>query len=192
MEESEKLLVETRQRSRKLFGPEHPYTLHLQHVLARVLAQAGRLDEAEKLSRDTLEVRRLTTPASEATGRLLLVLGQVLAQKERPDEAEPLLQEAQALFREHYAVKPELAAMAANWLGAIQSARHAYPEAEALLLSNSDSFFSPEAEMSPQERGLAVGHIVKHYENWGKPSEAAKWKAKLNALAQTQLNAKVQ
>ena len=76
--------------------------------------------------------------------------------------------------------------------GEIAATYDAYPEAEALLLSNSDSFFSPEAEMSPQERGLAVGHIVKHYENWGKPSEAAKWKAKLNALAQTQLNAKVQ
>jgi len=80
-------------------------------------------------------------------------------------------------------LRPELPAQAANWLGAIQLARKAYPEAEALMLPGSERFFAANAEMSPNERRVAVGHIVELYEAWGRPKEAAAWQKKLDALA---------
>jgi hypothetical protein len=80
-------------------------------------------------------------------------------------------------------VKPELSPQAANWLGAIEVARKNYPEAETQLLSGTDQFFLPSAEMSPHERRLAVGHIVKLYEAWNKPDQAAAWQKKLDQLA---------
>jgi hypothetical protein len=65
-------------------------------------------------------------------------------------------------------------------------ARKAYPEAETLLLSGSDAFFAPAAEMSPNERRVAVGHIVNLYQAWGKPAQTAAWQNKLDQLAKTQ------
>ena len=80
-------------------------------------------------------------------------------------------------------LRPELPAQAANWLGTIQLSRKAYPEAEALMLPGAERFFAVNAEMSPNERRLAVGHIVKLYEAWGRPKEAADWQRKFDLLA---------
>ena len=94
--------------------------------------------------------------------------------------------EALTIFREHVPTRDALVVQAANWLGAIQVARKAYVEAEALLLPDSNRLFTPAAIMSPKERRVAVGHIVKLYEAWGKPGQAADWQKKLDQLAQSQ------
>ena len=184
--EAEALLVEARPRAVRIFGPEHLVTLHLQHVLARVLAEQGRWDEAEALARQTLAVRRRVTPGHEGTGRTMLVLGRVLVEKAKFDEAEPLLQEAYALFRDHYAMKPELAAQSANWLGSIRVAQHAYPEAEVLLLSNPESLLVPTSAMSRAEQSAAVGNILRLYQSWGKAEQAALWQRRLDALRRSE------
>ena len=94
------------------------------------------------------------------------------------------------MFRQDAASKPtpELAAQAENWLGVIQLARKAYPEAEALMLPGADQLFAAKAEMSPNERRVAVGHIVKLYEAWDRPKEAAAWQRKLDGLAKPPAN----
>jgi len=56
------------------------------------------------------------------------------------------------------------------------------PEAEALLLPDSDRFFAPAADMSPNDRRLAVGHILSLYQALGKPEQAAAWQKKLDQL----------
>jgi serine/threonine protein kinase len=187
-QEAETPLTEALSRAVRRFGPEHFITLHIQRILARTLAEEGRLDDAEKLARDTLAARRRTTTDQEGTGRTLLLLGRVLVENGKPDEAEPLLQEALTLFRERYPMKPDLAAQAANWLGAIQMARKACPQAEALLLSGSDQFFAAAAALSPNERRVAIGHIVSLYQAWGKPEQTAAWQKKLDELANPQTN----
>ena len=111
--------------------------------------------------------------------------GRVLVEESKLDEAEPRLQEALTIFHNDASskFKPELAGQAANWLGAIQLARKAYPEAEALMLPDSERFFARAAEMSPNERRVAVGHIVSLYQAWGKPEQTATWQKKLDGLA---------
>src|SRR5262249_52873498 len=152
-------------------GPDHLMTLHVQRLLARALAEEERLDEAEALLKETLNARLRSKDNEEAygTARTLLTLGRVLVEQGKLDQAEPLLQEALTFFREDPICKPmpELAAQAANWLGAIQVARKDYPKAEAFLLSGSDPFFAPASDMSPNERRVAVGHIVELYQAWG-------------------------
>jgi predicted negative regulator of RcsB-dependent stress response len=113
----------------------------------------------------------------------LLYLGRVLVEQNKLDEAEPLLQQALTIFREHVANRPALGAQAANWLGTIQLARKDYPKAQTLLRSGSDEFFAPTAEMTPNERRVAVGHIVNLYQALGKPEETAAWQKKLADLA---------
>ena len=78
---------------------------------------------------------------------------------------------------------PELAAAAENWLGAARLARHDYAGAEGLMLQNVERVFVPTGELSPNERRLAVGHLVELYRAWGKPEEYAKWERKLDDLA---------
>src|SRR5207253_8108567 len=138
---------------------------------------------------ETLKAR-LSTEANQddvGTARTLLYLGRVLVETNKLEEAEPLLQQALTIFRKDGSSKsrPELAAQAANWLGAIQLARKAYPEAEALLLPDSDRFFAHAGDMSPNERRLAFGHIVSLYQALGNAEQAAVWQKKLDQLAKS-------
>jgi serine/threonine protein kinase/tetratricopeptide (TPR) repeat protein len=185
--EAEKLLAEALSRARKRFGPDNFMTLFIQRVLVRALADEGRLAEAEALGKETLNAR-LRTKANQdevGTARTLLYLGRVLVEESKLDEAEPRLQEALTIFHKDASSKsrPELAAQVANWLGAIQIERKDYRQAEALMVPGYDPFFAPAAEVSPNERRLAVGHIISLYQAWGKPEQAAVWQKKLETLA---------
>jgi tetratricopeptide (TPR) repeat protein len=181
------LLEEVRPRAITNLGPDHLMTLLIQRVLARALAEEGRLDEAEALCKETLDPR-LHSPASHdryGIARTQLTLGRVLVENGKPDEAAPLLDKALTFFREDAVTKlprPFLAAQAANWLGTIQLGRKDYTNAETLLLMGSDQFFVPTADMSPNERRVAVGHIVQLYRAWPKPEQAAYWQKKLDSL----------
>jgi hypothetical protein len=62
-------------------------------------------------------------------------------------------------------------------------ARKAYPEAQKLMLPDSERFFAANVEMSPNELRLAVGHIVNLYQAWGNPTQTATWQKKLDQLA---------
>jgi hypothetical protein len=104
-------------------------------------------------------------------------------QQGRLDEAEHLLQAALPLLREHLRNTDASAVLAANWLGAIQVARGAYPEAEKLLLPDSDRLFDPANQLSPTERRLAIGNIIALYDAQGKSENAAEWRKKLEASA---------
>jgi serine/threonine protein kinase/tetratricopeptide (TPR) repeat protein len=181
--EAERLLVEARPRARRVHGPENLVTLHIQHVLARVLAEQGRLNEAEQLAWETLEIRRRVTPTHEGLGRILMILGVVLVEKGELDKAQPLLAEALALFQKYYPLKTELSAEASNWLGAIKLAQGNYAEAESLLVASQGPLLSVTAFLSPNERRKAIGHLVKLYEAWGKPDQAILWQQKLDQLA---------
>jgi len=184
---AEQLLTEAQPRAARLLGPIHPLTLHLQFRLARVLAEEGRLVEAEELARKTLTARQQTLPANSAsTAVSMLLLGRILLEQVPSDprgEAEALLQQARTIFIERLATMPELAAAAENWLGAARLARHDYAGAEGLMLQNVERVFVPTGELSPNERRLAVGHLVELYRAWGKPEEYAKWERKLDDLA---------
>jgi hypothetical protein len=191
---AERLLTEAHPRASRVLGPLHPLTLHLQSRLARVLAEEGRLTEAEELARKTLTARQQVLPTNSAiTATSMLLLGRILVeqgQHGRLVEAEPLLQKARATFLEHLAAKPELAAEAENWLGAVQLARNDYPAAEDLLLQNAERLVKPSSEVSPHERRAAIGHIVQFYQTSGKPEQAANWQRKIESAELTPLRAK--
>jgi tetratricopeptide (TPR) repeat protein len=182
-EEAERLLDTARRRAVQIFGPENPVsTLRLQQLLARVYAEQGHYDEAEALATPGLASLRRDYPSHEVTGRTLLVLGRAKVEKGNLTEAEPLLRDALTLFRERYPMQRELAAQAANWLGAIQVAHTNYPEAENLLLSDAEQFFAATAQMSGAERRAGLGHIIQLYEALAKPEQAALWRKRLEEL----------
>jgi serine/threonine protein kinase len=183
LEEAEKVLKEALPAAVRVLGADHYQTLHLQHMLARVLDEAGRLQEAEDLARKTLAARLRATPGQEGTGRTLLILGRVLVKEGKPDEAEGFLRDARALFRDRYPKKPELAAQAENWLGAIQLARRAYTEAEGLLLPNSEHLFN--TGITAHERRDLIEHIIKLYDDSARPEAASRWQRRLKEADKT-------
>ncbi len=192
--EAERLLTEAYPRAVHHLGPLHPLTMHLEFRLARVLAEAGRLGEAEDLARKNLAARQQALPANNGgTAASMLLLGRIEVERAQTDplaEAETLLQKSRTIFTEHLATKPELAAAAENWLGAIRLEQNDYPGAEKLLLLNADRLLEPTGELSPNERSVAIGHVVRLYQAWGKPGQAADWQRKLDGFARPSLHAK--
>jgi tetratricopeptide (TPR) repeat protein len=180
--ESDRLLTEAIPLAAREFGTNHHYVLHMQRVLARAWAEEGCFAEAEAMARQTLEERLRQSSDPEGNGRTMLILGRALAQQGKLDEAELLLQAALPLLREYIRNTDASAVLAANWLGAIQVTRKAYPEAEKLLLPDSDRLFDPANQLSPNEVRLAVGNIIALYDAWKEPDKAAQWRKKLEPL----------
>jgi serine/threonine protein kinase len=181
-----KLLTNALPRATQALSSDHYITLQIQRVLARAYAEVGQLNDAESLCKQALDVQRRTKANQEGQGaaRTQLYLGRILVEQGKLVEAEPPLQDALNFFRSDaaYKPKPELAAQAANWLGFILVARKAYSEAKALMLPVPDLFFAANAEMSPKERRLAVGHIVALYQACGESDQAALWQKRLETL----------
>jgi len=181
--EADRLMSQAIPLAAREFGPDNLLTLHMQRVLARAFADEGCFVEAEALAGATWEARLRQSSDLEGNGRTMLILGRALAQQGKLDQAEPLLQAALPLLRQYIHTRDAGAALAANWLGAIQASRKAYPEAENLMLRDADRFFDPANQLSPTEVGLALGNIIALYEAWGKPEQAAIWRRKLEAFA---------
>jgi tetratricopeptide (TPR) repeat protein len=180
--EADRLMTEAIPLAAREFGTTHFVTLHLQRVLARAWADEGCFVEAEALARQTLDERLRQTMDPEGNGRTMLILGRALAQQGKLDDAEHLLQAALPLLREYIRNTDASAVLAANWLGAIRVARGAYPEAEKLLLPDSDRLFDPANQLSPTEVRLAVGNIIELYDAWQKPEKAGEWRKRLEAF----------
>jgi serine/threonine protein kinase len=184
--EANKILTELVPRAARILGSNAMFTLQFSRVRARALAEEGRLPEAEALAEEILALRRSQTSDVRGNAYTLLYLGRFQVQRGELAQAEPHLQDALKIFREHLATKPDLAAQAANWLGAILVARKDYTNAEKLLLSGADQILGRAAEMSPNERRLALSNIFNLYQAWGRPDQAAVWQKKLDQLAETQ------
>ena len=181
--DAETILIDARPRAIRLFGAEHPISLQIQHLLARVWNETGQLEQAEKLAAETLQARRRAFPSThESVGRTMFLLGRIYVRRESLDQAEPLLSEARNLFRNFYPTKPELAAQAENWLGAIHLLRGAYTQAEALLLPEAELLLARSVEMSPQEKRDAIAHVVKLHAAMGRTDKAAVWQTRFDEI----------
>lgn len=85
----------------KTLGPTHPDYARYVWELASTVAARGGVDEAEKLFRQALDIRRNTLPARDPEiATALASLGTLLLDRGAPALAEPLLREAVGIYRE--------------------------------------------------------------------------------------------
>ncbi len=176
--EAEPLLRGAVEGARRRHGPTHPYTLHLQHLLTRALFEQGRHADAEVLGRETLALRRkVLPPGHENIGRSLLALGANAVEAGRAAEAEPLLREALALIRASSPARTDLIGEVESWLGACLVAGKRPEEAEPLLLAGHEKLAAARGT-GPRLRERALAHIVRLYEGWNRPEQAAAWRLK--------------
>jgi len=80
---------------RRVLGPEHPDTLRTMENLANSLSELGRYAEAEKLERDTVDLRtRGSGPDHPWTAGAVYDLACILARSGRRDEAITFLRQS--------------------------------------------------------------------------------------------------
>jgi serine/threonine protein kinase/Tfp pilus assembly protein PilF len=176
-------LVEAEQRfrqcyeaRRRVLGAAHPETLLSLYSLASVLADQGKLVEAERLAREALELARKGLPAGHP--RLLgslAILGSVLTEAGKASEAEPVLRECLAGRRKDLPPGHPRTAWTESVLGACLAAQKKYAEAEPLLLGGYQVLAKDPGTLEDGRR-RARERLVRLYEAWGKPDEAARWK----------------
>jgi serine/threonine protein kinase/tetratricopeptide (TPR) repeat protein len=153
--------------------------------LARVYEHLGRLDEVEPLLGESLQRQRLRVPPeSPDLARSLAQFGQILLQRGKSSEAETILRECLkirvAKLPDHWSRFNATSMLGEALLG---QGRHA--DAEPLLVDGYEGLKAREASISASGKPQlveAADRVVRLYESWGKPDEAAAWRTRLGLL----------
>jgi tetratricopeptide (TPR) repeat protein len=180
--QAEALSVKVLEIRRRVWGEEHPDTLHSMYGLAQLYREQARYGEAEPLYAKILEGRRrVLGPQHPDTTDVMASLGELRLKQGRYNEADPLLAEAVKTLEQ---VDP------ANWkryypktlLGAALAGQKRYGEAEPLLLSGYAGLIQRKATIpaaSKSHVAEAGDWIVQLYRDWGQPDKGTEWQSKL-------------
>jgi tetratricopeptide (TPR) repeat protein len=156
---------------------------------AQVRASLGRYDEAEVLFAEVLGYRRGNPNEVRNLPLILAELGWVRILQGKYSEAELVLREGCGRFE----VGAEMRYNCDSLLGASLVGQTQFAEAEPLLLSGYDGLLRAVVDERPTTNAGsrlvtsrffpqdAGAWIVRLYEEWGKPEQAAEWKKKLEA-----------
>ena len=179
---AEDLLRDLLRTCRLRLGAVHPETLYVQFALADVWHRQGRYAEAEPLFKGALTAALLVAArSSTALAVARVALGRNYLKRGQPAAAEGLLREALASFQKARPGCPprfEVQSM----LGEALTGQGEYDSAEPLVLSGYEGLAACSDRTLPdlqQWRSEAAGRIVRLYEAWDKPRQAAAWKKKL-------------
>jgi tetratricopeptide (TPR) repeat protein len=148
--------------------------------------KAGRSAEAAKLAADIVADARGTAPeGSPQLAGALAESGLALLQFKDYAGAEPILRACLAI-RERTQPDHWSTFNAHSMLGGAVLGRKKYAEAEPLLVSGYEGMKRREATIPPMGRirlTEALERLVQLYESWGRPREAARWRAELGGAA---------
>ena len=163
-------------------GANHPDTLTTETNLASVYASLDRWADAEPLFRDALaRLRKTEKPGSLVLAGELAALGLSLLKQAKWQEAEPLLRECLVIHGK--AIPFEWQRFnTISMLGGALLSQGRYREAEPLVVQGYEGIKAREAKIPAAAKSLfpaAAERVVRLYEAWGKPKQAAMWKAKL-------------
>src|SRR5262249_53337007 len=142
----------------------------------------GRWAEAEHLDREVVARRRKTVPpGSPLLAGDLAALGHDLLNQGRCSEAEPLLRECLSIrgkaAPDDWSRYDAMSLLGGGLLGQGRDAG-----AEPLVVPGYEGMKAREAGMPVPARlrlREAAERVIRLYEDWGKPEQAAAWKAKL-------------
>jgi serine/threonine-protein kinase len=179
--EAESLYREALAIVREQLGNEHPDVALSLDNLADVLALKGDFAGAEKLFRETVPMlRKLLGSQHPSVAVSLVNLADMLCLERKPAEAEPIAREALAIFRNALPSGHTYIGEAESVLGGCLTLSERYGEAEPLLLGSYPVLKAKTGERSPETR-KARERIVRLYEAWGRPGEAARYRAEMTA-----------
>jgi tetratricopeptide (TPR) repeat protein len=176
------LLEATRKQLESKLGPDHPNTLISRGNLARAYHVAGQLDRAVALFEQALPgFRAQVGPDHPYTLTTEQYLAEAYTAAGQHAKAEPLLRASLAI-REKKQPNDWSTFHTRSLLGGSLLGQGQLAEAEPLILAAYEGLKAREAKIpGPRKSNLAKAaeRVVQLYEAWGKPEQAAAWKAKL-------------
>jgi hypothetical protein len=120
--------------------------------------------------------------AHPAVGTAMSLLGRALARMDSLDAAERWLRESLAVRRANLPPGHFLVASSESILGDLLRMRKQYPRAEAMLVGAERALVATRGERAPIVAD-ARKRLVDLYDAWGRPEDAARWRAKIAAIA---------
>jgi tetratricopeptide (TPR) repeat protein len=157
---------------------------------AETYAGAGRHDRAEPLLREAADLVKLRAGAdAPAYAGQLAMLGLNLLHQRKWADAEPVLRECLAI-RDKKQAGTWTTFNTRSMLGGALLGRKKYAEAEPLLLEGYEGMKQRAAKIPEPHRKArlseALERLVRLYDAWGKPAEAAKWRKELETSRQAE------
>jgi non-specific serine/threonine protein kinase/serine/threonine-protein kinase len=179
------LLESTLGDFRETLGPGDYDTLLCEVNLGAAYDSKGDRVRAEQTLRSALQGLRAVGKDGEAdAANAAELLGVTLVEQRKYSQAEPVLRQA-LTYREEGDKEGWQRYRAQAFLGAALSGLKKYPEAEKFLLSGQQGLEQRVSRMpADQKRWVrySAEQMVDLYSGWGKPNEAAQWRAKLQTL----------
>jgi tetratricopeptide (TPR) repeat protein len=170
--------------ARKRPGPPPPQAAWILSTLIETYQRANRLDKVEPLYRAFLERARKQYGADDprTIGPLSLLGSNLLLQNKHAD-AEKVLRDCLAI-REKQEPDGWLTFNTQSLLGEALLGQKKYADAEPRLRAGYEGLKQREARIPLQSKfclATALQRLVRLYEAWGKPDEAARWQKELDA-----------
>ncbi|MCG3161297.1 MAG: Serine/threonine-protein kinase PknD [Acidobacteria bacterium] len=174
--EAERLLTEAIRLFSQSLGEDYPSIAHFLHDLMGIHLQRQDYVAAENEARRALEIlRRKYPPTHAAIPAGLGMLSKALIVAGRPHHAAPFLQEAMEKYRKQNNASSNYSSAAAGILGECLTLLKRYEEAERLLNASYDGLKPIRGAQSP-EMVEARQRLVKLYDAWGRPEQAARFR----------------
>jgi tetratricopeptide (TPR) repeat protein/tRNA A-37 threonylcarbamoyl transferase component Bud32 len=178
-EDADRLLGESLERATKALGPDHQATDRIRWLQIRVWLDQGHLERAVALGSDALGVRKRIYPAGHPMiAAALMDLGRGLVLLKRFDDADAALSESISIFARSQPFLAHHPAFSKFWYGASLAGQRRYTEAEPHLLA-AEKGLREARTTPPRDYRQCVEQLVKLYEAWGKPDQAAKWRKEI-------------
>ena len=180
--EAESILRDALARRRRVLGgPDQDIAQSLQN-LGLLLRYKGDLAEAQRVLAEALAMDRKVLPTGHPlTLGILMDLGGVLTDKGSAREAEPLLRESLATWLAKVGPADNRTQGARRELGACLTRLGKYQEAETVLLEAYRNLAVRTDFWGAKRRGQVANLLVALYQRWGKPADAAKYRALADA-----------
>jgi tetratricopeptide (TPR) repeat protein/predicted Ser/Thr protein kinase len=170
---------------RKALPAQHPAVARSLSNLGTVLRYKGECAEAEALYREALAIVRAALPEDHPViAARMENLALLLVEQRRLAEAEALLREALAIRQKALPSGDRALAETESKLGGCLTLAGRYDEAEALLFHSHEILKDSPEDATPAQREIFeenLKRIVQLYDAWGRPEQAAEWRAKLPA-----------
>jgi tetratricopeptide (TPR) repeat protein len=172
-------------RAAKVLSQDHPTFIFGRNAAALTHERAGRPERGEPLLREAADlVKRQAGANSAPYAGQLAELGSNLLQQQKWAAAESTLRGCLAI-RQKLAPDAWTTSNTESMAGGSLVGQKKYVEAEPLLIKGYEGLKAKAKEIPSHGRMRlpeAAERLVRLYEDWGKPTEAARWKKELESL----------
>jgi non-specific serine/threonine protein kinase/serine/threonine-protein kinase len=180
LEGAEPFYFEAQEMLYRVYGGEHPEIAQTLDNVAFFLVDKGDDARAEEMTRKALTLnRKLHGDQHPRVADSLVSLADLILRRGEVAEAEALAEEALRIYRATLPADHLKIVTARSVLGGVRAAQGRFEEAETLVVASYEKMVEGKERAPERLRGLQA--VIALYEAWGRPEEAARYRALLSA-----------